>query len=574
MPEQAPKRRLAAILAADVVGYSRLMGQDEAGTLAALKDMRQRVIDPLFQKHDGRLIKEMGDGLLVEFASAVSAVTCAVELQGKLSATNSDVADDRRLDFRIGINVGDVIVEGADLFGDGVNVAARLEGLAQPGTVYVSQAVYDQVKGKVPFQFGDLGEQRLKNIEEPVRVYRAGMSAQASASRPSPGHSDKPSIAVLPFTNMSSDPGQEYLSDGLTEDIITQLSRYRELFVIARNSSFQFRGKSIDMRRVGKELGAEYLVEGSIRRAGDRLRVTAQLIEAKSGNHIWADRYDRSTEEVFAIQDDVTWTIAWTLVEQLRHSRVDQARQKPTSSWAAYELVLQATYQIDRYETEAAEALLKRAIQIDPNYANAYSTLAYAYLHKFFDDNQPQTINQMLTYAEKALALDDRNENCHLVAGMALIYLRKFDLAGVHLDRAIALNPNSVWVGGGRANWLFRVGRAQEALDSLDELMKHDPLPPPWLWELRSAILFQLDRFAEVIESTSQKSPLQYWDHAYMAAAFASLGRDAEARAQAAEVLRMKSDFSIAAFSIQDPYKDPARQKRVLDALRTAGLPD
>lgn len=570
------ERRLAAILAADVVGYSRLMERDEAGTLAALKSRRTEILQPMVSKHRGRIVKLMGDGVLVEFNSAVNAVACAVELQAAMNSANADEAEAQRIVLRIGINLGDVMVEGSDLYGDGVNIAARLEGLSEAGGVCISGSVFEHINGKLPHSFVSLGPQTLKNIDRAIHVYRLAGNDRSSPKASAVGLPlpDKPSIAVLPFTNMSDDSRQEYLSDGLTEDIITELSRYRELFVVARNSSFQFRGKSIDMRQVGKELGVEYLVEGSVRRAGDRLRVTAQLIEARTGNHIWANRYDRGTEEVFAIQDDVTQAIASTLVEQLRHSRVDRARQKPTSAWAAYELMLQARYHTDRYETEAAHALLERAIQIDPNYADPYATLAYVYLHKFFDDNQPQTINQMLVYAEKALSLDDRNEICHLVVGQALIYLRKFDLAGVHLDRAIALNPNNYFVGAARANWLCRVGRMEEALRSVEELMRHDPLPPPWFWELRSQILFQLDRYAEVIESTSQKSPLQYWDHAYMAAAYACLGKNAEARAQATEVLRMKNDFSIAAYAIQDPYKDPARQKRVLDALRTAGLPD
>jgi adenylate cyclase len=568
------ERRLAAILAADVVGYSRLMERDEAATLAALKARRAEILQPLLSNHHGRIVKLMGDGVLVEFASAVNAVECAVKLQDAMNSANRDRPDDPQIVLRIGINLGDVMVEGSDLYGDGVNIAARLEALADPGGVLVSQAVFSHVRGKSRLHFADLGEQSLKNLTEPVRVYKVSGGPDGVTAPAKTAPASKPSIAVLPFTNMSGDPEQQYLSDGITEDIITELSRYRELLVIARNSSFQFRGQSLDMRRVGRELGADFLVEGSIRKVGNRLRITAQLIEAGTGSHIWAERYDRGLEDVFAIQDEVTRTIASTLIGQLSRSGAERARRKPTEQWAAYEYVLQAHYSADRYETEGAETLLKRAIEIDPGYALAYATLSYVYLQRFFEDVQPKTLELTLTSAQKALSLDDRNEACHYMVGAALIYFKKFDLAGVHLDRALALNPNNVYCAAARANWLFRVGRPQEALESLEEVMRRDPLPPPWFWELRCEILFQLNRYEDVIESANRKNPLQYWDHAYLAAAHIRLGRESEARAQAAEVLRMKPDFSIRAYAIQDPFKNPAHQDHVLDAFRAAGLPE
>jgi len=383
----------------------------------------------------------------------------------------------------------------------------------------------------------------------------------------------RPSVAVLPFVNLSADPTQQYLSDGITEDIITELSRYRELLVIARNSSFQYRDKANDMKHIGGELGVEYLVDGSLRKAGDRLRVTAQLIEAETGSHIWAERYDRNLEDVFAIQDEVTRTIATTLIGQLSRSGAERARRKPTEQWAAYEYVLQANYWTDRYDTEAAETLLKRAIAIDPNYALAYAALSYVYLQRFFDDVQAETLNLALANAETALSLDDRDESCHRAVGVALTFLEKYDLAGAHLDKALALNPNNVIAAAARANWLVRVGRPEEALQTLDEAVKRDPLHPPWFWEVRTMILFQQKRYEGVIEAINRKSPLRHWDHAFLAAAYIRLGRIDEARAESAEVLRMKPDFSIAAYAIEDPYKNPADQKHVLDAFLAAGLP-
>jgi adenylate cyclase len=341
MSEERAQRRLAAILAADVVGYSRLMQIDEAGTLAALKARRTGVLKPVVSKHRGRIVKLMGDGVLIEFASAVDAVECAVQLQNAMTAANADTSADRHIVLRVGVNLGDVMVEGGDLYGDGINVAARLEGVAEPGGVLVSKSVHDQVRGKVSLAFDDLGEQKLKNMDEPVRVYRARSVGEAiTTARPASVPSDKPSIVVLPFTNLSGDPEQQYFSDGITEDIITELSRYRSLQVIARHSSFAFRGPSIDIQEVRRRLGARYVVEGSVRRVGSQLRITAQLIDAASESHLWAERYDRDMRDVFAIQDEVTRTIAVTLEGRVNASGVEQAKRKPTTDWRAYDYIL------------------------------------------------------------------------------------------------------------------------------------------------------------------------------------------------------------------------------------------
>jgi adenylate cyclase len=576
MAEERAQRRLAAILAADVVGYSRLMQADEAGTLTALKARRTGILQPLISRHHGRIVKVMGDGVLVEFASAVNAVTCAVELQEAMDAANAGLPEDRQIVLRVGINLGDVMVEGGDLYGDGVNVAARLEAIAEPGCIFVSETVFSHVKGKIDLNFEDLGERSMKNMAEPVRVYRtSGIATRITGTTTAKGNlASKPSIAILPFVNMSADPDQEYLSDGITQDVITELSRYRELFGIARNSSFQYRDRSMDMKRVGRELGVEYLVEGSLRKAGDRIRVTAQLIEAATGSHLWAERYERELKDIFAIQDEVAQTIASTLVGRIERSRIDTARRRPTESWPAYDCVLQAHYAIDHYDTESAEVLLTRAIGIDPGYARVYEMLSKLYLFRYFDDPQDATLEKALTSAQKGLSLDDTDPYCHMRVGSALTWLGQFGMAELYYDRAIALNPNNATFIMSRAGVLARVGRAKEALEALDRGALRDPHLPPWYWEARSVALFVEKQYGEVIKSTGLKDPKQYWDHAYLAAAYAYLGREQEAHAETAEVLRMRPDFSILAYAKQEPYKDPNDLKHLLDGFRKAGLPE
>jgi adenylate cyclase len=575
MSEEAPRRRLAAILAADVIGYSRLMQADEVGTLAALKSSRSDVLQPLVAKHHGRIVKLMGDGVLIEFGSAVDAVECAVRLQEGMVAANADRLEDKRIVLRIGINLGDVMVEGGDLYGDGVNVAARLEALAEPGGVLISQTVQGQVRGKLPFAFEDLGEQLLKNMAEAVRVYRVSIEVGAgSAVEGAQSGTVVPSIAILPFVNMSSDPNQQYLSDGITEDIITELSRYRELLVIARNSSFQYRDKSIDMKRVGRELGAEYLVEGSLRRSGDRLRITAQLVEAASGSHLWAERYDRDVSEVFEIQDEITQTIAARLVGQVARSRADKVQRTPTTKWKAYDYALQGLQYVNMVQPQQAEVLLKTAIKIDPNYAQAHALLADAYLYQYFENLEDDLLMKSLTSAKRAALLDDNNPYGHCGVGIALVFLGKLDEAEAHLDKAIQLNPNSVWCAAFRAAWLNRMGRTQESLATLDTMVRRDPFLPHWYWELRATALFMERRYEESIKATLRKQELQYWDHAHLAAAYAHLGRDREARAEVAEVLRKRPNFTTRWYAKQEPYKNPADRDHLLEGFRKAGLPE
>jgi TolB-like protein len=575
MAEEHAQRRLAAILAADVVGYSRLVEQDEAGTLVALKARRAKVLDPLVARHHGRIFKVAGDGVLIEFASAVNAAQCAIDLQQDMAAANGELPEERRIVLRIGVNLGDVMVEAGDLYRDGVIIAARLEGIAEPGGILLSGSAHDQVKNKIDARFEDLGAQNLKNIAEPVRTYRiAGQAGDVAPRTAASVALAKPSIAVLPFTNIGGDADQRYLSDGITEDIITELSRYRELMVIARNSSFQFRDKSLDMKRIGRELGAEYLVEGSVRKAGNRLRITAQLIEAASGSHLWAERYDRDLTDVFEIQDEVTQAITATLVGQLGRSQADRARRTPTLNWKAYDYVLQGVECINRYQPEQAEVFLHSAIELDPDYAQAHAMLAMAYLYQYFDTLKDETLAASLASAQKAVLLDTDNPYGHAQTGLALMFLGKLNAAEARFDQAILLNPNSVWCAGCRVAWLNRVGRTQDALAALDMMARHDPFLPAWYWELRGVALFVERRYEELIAGMRRKSVMAYPDHAYVAAAYAYLGRDEEARAEVAEVLRKKPDFSIRAYAKQEPYKNSADRNHLLEGMRKAGLPE
>ncbi len=390
------ERRLAAILVADVVGYSRLMELDEVGTLAVLKAHRTEFIDPTIAKHGGRTVKLMSDGALVEFPSAVASVECAAEIQRGMVERNAGALGDSHIEFRIGINLGDVIVEGNDLYGEGVNIAARVEGLAEPGGVCLSAKVYHEVNGKLDLTFDDLGFKAVKNIAEPLRVYRVAGEGSPYGDAPTieaPPLPDKPSIAVLPFTNMSGVPEQEYFSDGITEDIITELSRFPELFVIARNSAFVFKGKAIDIKDAADKLGVRYLVEGSVRKAGNRVRITAQLIDASTGGQIWADRYDRELEDIFEVQDDVVRAIVAVLPGRIADANIKQSRRKPTENLSALDCLMRGNYLASRRGDghDRAIAAYQKAIELDPNCAAAYAGIAYTEVKRFGTCQLPTT---------------------------------------------------------------------------------------------------------------------------------------------------------------------------------------
>jgi adenylate cyclase len=428
------ERKLAAILAADVVGYSRLMGADEEGTHERLKTLLRELVDPKIKEHRGRVVKNTGDGMLVEFGSVVDAVRCAAEIQGAMIDRNADTPEDKRINFRMGINLGDVIVEPEDIFGDGVNIAARLEALAEPGRICVSRVVHEQVRDKLAFSFEEMGEQQGKNIARPVRVYRMRLDAEANrASAPTPNRlpnsslplPDKPSIAVLPFQNMSGDPEQEYFADGMVEEITTALSKVRWFFVIARNSSFAYKGRAVDVTRVGRELGVRYVLEGSVRKAGNRLRVTAQLVDATSGSHVWAERYDKELADTFEVQDEITERVVATIEPELYGAEHFRSRRKPPDSLDAWECVIRAlpcASQFTRAGWEEAEALCRRAIAIAPNYGQAHSLLAWVVTRRASRSGGDviAVLPEAMAEAQTALAPDERDSWAHMARAMVL----------------------------------------------------------------------------------------------------------------------------------------------------------
>jgi len=546
MAEQRVQRRLAAILAADVVGYTRLMELDEAGTLASLKARRREILDPLVAKHQGRVFKLVGDGVLVEFASAVNAVLCSVDLQQAFAVANSDLPDDRQIVLRIGVSLGDVIVEGSDLYGEGVNVAARLEGLADPRGIWLSEMVYESVKAKVDLTFEDLGEQLLKNISEPIRAFRiqlGGVAGPVSRRAPTPPLPDKPSIAVLAFKNMSGDPEQEYFSDGITEDIITELSRFRFLFVIARNSSFYYKGRSLRIQQVGRELGVRYVVEGSVRKAGSRVRVSAQLIDSETGNHLWAERYDRNLEDIFAVQDEVAREIASAVPGQLDDAAIDRARRKPSQSLTAYDCLLRGEWLIMQdYGAAEALRLFQRAIEIDPQCARAYCRLAEYYGYSIFAQGTPVEEAQRLTqsFAELALASEPNDARVQVIAAHAYQFIGEHDLSRRHLDKAIALNPNDITVMRSAGQILAYLGDHADAQDWYNRFLRLDPHVADGFRESQFDLCYMMHRYDEAIMT------FQGWPnprpHMYcqLAAAYAHLNRMDEARAAVAAFERRK----------------------------------
>ena len=573
MAEGRVRRRLAAILAADVVGYSRLMEVDETGTLASLKARRKAVVEPLVAKHEGRVFKVAGDGLLAEFSSAVSAVDCAMKIQREMAAANVDQPEERHIVLRIGVNLGDVMVEGGDLYGDGINIAARLEGLADPGGILVSGTTYDYARNKVRCRFDDLGPQSLKNITEPVRVYRVSDSLSKPA-RESRKASDKPSIAVLPFANMSGDPEQQYFSDGITEDIITELSRFRSLFVIARNSSFQYR-TGVDVKEVARALGVQYVVEGSVRRLGGRIRVTAQLVEAVTGNHLWAERYDRDMEDLFTVQDEVTQSIAVTTEGRMAASGAERSLRKPTEDLVAYDYFLQGRENIERRgDPEVAEQLLWRAIELDPGFSQAHAWLSRIYLYRFHLTLHPNMLHDALRFARKAVSLDQADAWCHTMLSHVYLFDHQHDLSEFHFQKAIALNPSDIRAASVRALWLTFAGRGEEAVVDLQAALRRDPFPPAWVWDYLGIAAFQARRYREAVQAINCLPTLQQWDYTYLAASHTYLGQIERARECVAEALRLLPSLSVANVPALEPYQNPADLEHLLDGLRKAGLPE
>lgn len=550
MASERVERRLAAVLAADVVGYSRLMGGDEEGTLGALKALRNSLIDPKLAEHRGRIVKTTGDGVLVEFASTVDAVRCAIGIQRAMHARNADRPPDKKIEFRIGINVGDIIVDGDDIFGDGVNVAARLESISPAGGICVSDVVHQQVNGRVETAFTDLGEQSLKNIGRPVHayciaLYEAPAHTDATATGPLPTLilPDKPSIAVLPFQNMSGDPEQEYFADGMVEDIITALSRFKELFVIARNSSFVYKGKAVDIQQVARELGVRYLLEGSVRKAGNRVRITGQLIDAATRAHLWADKFDGALEDIFALQDGVTESVIGALAPTLQKTELERARRKPPDNLDAYDYVLRALPHIfanTPLEARTAIPLLTEALRRDPDYALAHALLSGAHAQIFrsaVGQERADTQKTAEEHARRALALDSDDSRVLTHAGWSLLIVAHDLTRGrAALDKATLLNPNLAVALAYHGIALALTGEPEAAIRDANKLLRLSPVDPHnfLAWQAIAVAKIDLNEYdaaATAAQKTIDINPR--FPMAYAWALVAECGRGDKAQAEA-----------------------------------------
>jgi adenylate cyclase len=594
------QRRLVAILAADVVGFSRLTGADEDRTLARLRALRSDLIDPTIEVHNGRVVKRTGDGAIVEFRSVVDAVRCAIEVQNAMIERNAGVPPERRIEFRIGIHLGDIVEESdGDLMGDGVNIAARLEGVAAPGAICLSEDAYRQVKSRLDLSVSDLGETRLKNITDPMRVYslQVGQSASAkgklqteSTSIEKPSRlSEKPSIAVLPFQNMSGDSEQEFFSDGISEDIITELSRFRNLFVIARNSSFTYKGRAVDVKRVGSELGVSYVLEGSVRRAGNRVRVTAQLIDAESGSHIWADRFDRELADIFAVQDEITLKIVGMLTRGLEDDALERAQRKPPEKISAYEHWLRGKRLYWTYDQDNLEARrhFENAARIDPSYSRAYSGLAVTWQMEAlsFSNVADSRVcyDRSLEFAERALKLDETDYQAHISIAWALLYRHDYERMKKHVERAIQLNPNDADTLANAAYMLALYGEADLAVAQGEAAIRLNPRHPDLYLALHGMALFAARRYPEAL-AVREKVAEYFIDSTFLGAAIlAHMGRLSEARQWAERaVTRLRArpggPEQVAKGCIQlildnNPFRRQEDRDHFAEGMRKAGVP-
>jgi len=607
------ERRLAAILAADVAGYSRVMGVDEIGALQALKAHRKELVDPTIIAHRGRIVKTTGDGMLVEFASVIDAVGCAVAVQRAMVSRNASVEENRRIVFRVGINIGDIIIDGDDIFGDGVNVAARLQTLCEPGGLCISRGANEQIRDKLSLAFADLGEQTMKNIARAVGVFgltvndiaalpeeelpRTRMGAGGSVKgtrqrRSAAGRSSratetehvvapaKPSIAVLPFVNLSVDPGQEFFADGLAEDILTGLSRFRDLFVISRNSTFRYKGKAVDVPTIARELGVQFVLEGSVRRSGDTVRVTVQLIDANTDGHLWAERYDRRLEDIFAIQDDVTSSIIATLPGRVEAAARDRAKRKAPDNLAAYECVLAGKllhHRSSRSDNAEALGLLERAIALDPDYAHAHAwkacTLGQSYVYGWCNDREA-TAGQFVEELRIALALDDNDSDVHrILAAVNLAVYHDHEKAIYHQERALGLNPNDDLIVVQQGEILTWLGRPEEGIEWIRKAMRLNPYHPERFWSHLGRAYFTARRYDEAIKAFQRVANADDAHFAALSAGYGALGDDVAANASAKDVLKRTPDFSVAKHLTTQHYKHHRDLEHYRAALLKAGLP-
>jgi len=572
------QRRLAAILAADVVGYSRLMELDEAATLGTLKELRRTILTPLVGQHQGRVVKVMGDGVLVEFASAVNAVACAVALQQKIGEAGAGTPAHRRVQLRIGINLGEVVVEGGDIYGDGVNLAARLEEIAEPGCIVLSRKVHDEVGRKLALDYDDLGERSFKNIAAPVRVYRvaaAGVPASASEVLPLPA---KPSIAVLPFTSMSADPEQEFFADGLTEDLITELSKAPGLFVIARHSCFAFKNKSPDVRQVAQELGVRYILEGSARRAASRIRINAQLIDAREGGgHLWAERFDRDVADVFAVQDEVVARIAEALLGKLAASKLPE--RKPPKNLEAYDLCVRGRFLYQRSmaeEGKEARRLFEQAVALDPEYGEAQAYLAWTHWMGWVNWFEPADPHRRLALeiARRAVALDPNDPFAHGVLAFVVRYEHAYEECSAEIEAALRLDPNNADIHAMWTDLLVMDGKPLEAADSIARALRLNPHPPAWYYWLKGEAEYASRQYEKAVATLRLAETYGTPSRSILAAALAQLGRLEEARIEARLFMADYPDFRIESFLDTQPFRHRADREHFAEGYRKCALPE
>jgi adenylate cyclase len=587
--EERVERRLAAILCADVVEYSRLMGADEEKTLAVLKSHRRELIDPLIDQHRGRIFKTTGDGMLIEFASVVDAVRCAVVVQRGMEDRNANLQEAERIRLRIGINLGDVMVDEGDMFGDGVNVAARLEALAAPGEICVSYSVREQVGEKLPVRFTDLGEHGVKNIARPIRVYRVEKGAEPRAdpveaqTQQPLGLADRPSLAVMPFTNMSGDPEQEYFVDGIVEDIITSLSRIKRLHVVARNSTFTYKGRAVDVKQVGRELGVRYVLEGSLRKSGSRVRVTAQLIAAASGTHVWAERYDRALDDIFAVQDEITLSVVGAIEPSLRQAEVERARRKRPDSLDAYDLYLRALPYLHASmpgDADKALALLEKALALQPDYPAAHAAVAWCHEVRYMRGGLQEADKEAaLEHARAAIEAGADDAETLTAAGFAIgLVAHDYDTAMNAIDRALLINSTSAEALRLGAVILGHAGNSERAVEYAEQALRFSPLDP-WISHSYNALGIahcpagNWEAVASACGKAIQANPRFSLPLVLQAAALCLLGREEEARAAALRVPALEPGFTVSGF-VKAHTGRAEIWEPIGDALRRLGLPE
>jgi adenylate cyclase len=624
MTKERTRRKLSAILSADVKGYSRLMGENEAATVQTLKAYRE-VMTSFIQQHQGRVVDSPGDNLLAEFGSVVDALDCAVKIQHELKAKNKELPEKSRMEFRIGINLGDVIEDEERIYGDGVNIAARVESLADGGGICISSTAYDQIGKKLALGYEYLGEQTVKNIEKPIRVYKVLTDPEAAGKVigeeiPKPGKwprvaiatvviliivvgvlavwnfyfrrpsiepasvektafslPDKPSVAVLPFKNLSGDPEQEYFSDGVTNDIITDLSKFRELFVIASNTVFTYKGKRVKVKDVGRELGVRYVLEGSVQKAREKVRINAQLIDATTGHHLWAERYDRELKDLFAVQNEIIQTIVTTLAVEIGVAERARVMHKDTESLEAYDYLLRGWHYYYRFTHSAireAREMFKKAIELDPSYAEAYVGLAAFHLGLSlmgWTEFPHKALQQAEELVQKALSLDPSNPHAHEVLGTVYLYRTQYDLATTELQRAIELNPNDARSYRMLGRVMLYIGRTDDAIHSLETALRFDPNTDVYMnLGLAFYLKGRYDDSIRTLKRGVSRKPDLVWNHIALAAAYAQSGRSKEASRAATTVLRLHPFFEVDSFG--SLFRNPEDRARIAKGLRKAGL--